>query len=438
MQAFFRILDSNGDGLVTPADFKIWAKTAGHGLLDLKDLDALFHPDLPSFKGPPQTTLRATTTRVAAGAGPHPPSSSPSYPHGSLDLEPGASSFTNVLAGVGSSLKNVLNFDKLKDHDNMTNTLLEDTCLDDFLDKSDDDEDGKNGALGADAILRQNSLRKKAAASSAAAGEAVAAAQGSSDHQDVDLDEPLNEADYQADEEHMKLVEDALAVSAVPGGIPESVLSAALSRRPLFAAQLVLVQKLARAQEAALVASAAASAALSTAAAAATAAGALNTAILKAEKAQKDELAAAEAAEALELGPHTGMKRRSSFVATSSPKKQQQPAWVLALNRARNEAETAAKRAQRAAADSATAAARAKAEVSGRGSRKDPAVSVSKLPISLSSKQSKHVACVILSRRRKSFCLGALALTYVDLLHVYFFFASRVRQYKLCMLALFL
>jgi len=390
MQAFFRLLDSNGDGFVTPADLKLWATTAGHGLLNLKDLEALFHPELPNFKGPPRTTLRATTTKAGGGT-PHQPttssdsssyssSSSSSSAYRESHLEPGASSFTNVLAGMGSSLKNVLNFDKRKEEDNLSNTLLDDKCLDDFLDNSDDDEADNNGALGADAILRQKSSSKKKDAPTPAAAAAAGAASSSGDQQYGDDEWPLSEADYRADEQHVRLVEDALAVSAVPGGISESVLSAALARRPLLTAQLVLVQKLARAQEAALVASAAAGTALSTAAAAATAAGALNSAIIRAEKAQKEELATAAAAETLELGPSaTAMTRRHSFMGapSSAKKQQQQPAWVLALNRARNEAETAAIRAQRAAGESAAASARARAEVSGRGNRKDHAVCVS-------------------------------------------------------------
>jgi hypothetical protein len=369
-QAFFRSLDLNGDGFATARDLGLWANAAGRGLVSAADLESLFQPDLPSFTGPPQTELRAAAAPVGAF------SAAKAFAAASAAL-PAATGprLLHVLAGVGGSMRNVLSLGRRSSEDSK-GLLPHDQSIDDFLEGSDDDS-GDFGETkqapasptpAADELLRAGNPRNKTAASadSTAVGTAAGTAGGSDEEGDGGAS--LKKEDVQANDQHVQLVAQAAAASPVLGGLPEVVLAAALARRPLLAARLVLLQKLARAHESAHVAAAAAGAALNAAAAAATAAAALAAATAQAEG-KASAAAAQEAAEAGRASPTSVGDRRVAQARGSLSAH-----VAFALGRLQAEADAATARAERAAADSAAATAQARADASARGGGQDPAV----------------------------------------------------------------
>jgi hypothetical protein len=219
--------------------------------------------------------------------------------------------------------------------------------------------------------LRAGNSRSKtdASADSTAAGTAAGTAADTAAGSDEESDggASLKKEDVQANDQHVQLVAQAAAASPVLGGLPEVVLAAALARRPLLAARLVLLQKLARAHESAHAAAAAAGVALNAAAAAATAAAALAAATAQAEG--KAAAAAQEAAEAGRASPTSVGDRRVAQARGSLSSH-----VAFALGRLQAEADAATARAERAAADSAAATAQARADASARGGGQDPAV----------------------------------------------------------------
>ena len=206
----------------------------GQGMIAAADLEALFHPDLPSFAGPP--------TFGQNGA------------HHGLSAAPAhAPSAQAASAGTGGAFAPARAPGK---------TLTRRASARARAAEEADVAEGPKGSLDDEAETKVEP----------AAQSIVPVHDGEAGSAEDEEAAALHRKTAAADERHAALIEAANLLSPVPGGLNESALAAALARRPLLAARLRLLLRLTRAAAATSYAEAAAGTALAASAMAATAA----------------------------------------------------------------------------------------------------------------------------------------------------------------------